>query len=227
MTSDELAKILGVTRTAVYVHLRLGHIKGHKDSKGRWVIDEPDPVAAYQSYREESLSRRRLPIHVGDKFGYWTVIAEPDYISRHNVWVLCRCVCGKEKMVNLVALTRGRSTSCGCHRADHYNAAQVAGKKQGHRIMQEFHRYHLAGKYLGKTTNKNSSTGHIGVSWSKAMGKYRAYIMLDRRQISLGCYDRIEDAIAARKAAEEKYFTDRQAKVDKILRTVKKSTHNV
>ena len=215
-TTKTLADALGITQTAVNAQLRFGHIRGHKAANGRWIIDEADPIAAYQAHRIES--RHRLPIHIGDKFGYWTVIAEPDYISRHNVWVLCRCVCGKEKMVNLVALTRGRSRSCGCHRSDNQSAAQIAGKEQGHQLMKEFHRHHLSGKYLDKSTNRNSTTGHTGVSWSKAVGKYRAYITLDRRQIHLGSFDRIEDAIAARKAAEQKYFTDRQELVDKIKR---------
>ena len=84
--------------------------------------------------------------------------------------------------------------------------------------MKEFHRHHLSGKYLDRNTNKNSTTGHTGVSWSKSVGKYRAYITLDRRQIYLGSFDHIEDAIAARKVAEAKYFTDRQEMVDKIKR---------
>ena len=48
------------------------------------------------------------------------------------------------------------------------------------------------------------------------MQKYYAYIMVDRMQIPLGHYEKLEDAIAARKAAEEKYFRPRQERVDAI-----------
>ena len=37
-------------------------------------------------------------IRIGTKFGYWTVIEPPD-VSRHD-YVRCRCICGKEKVVN-------------------------------------------------------------------------------------------------------------------------------
>lgn len=53
--------------------------------------------------------------------------------------------------------------------------------------------------------NKNSSTRANGVSQQKN-GKYRAYINFKRKQYHLGTYDTIEDAIAARKAGEEKIF---------------------
>lgn len=44
---------------------------------------------------------------------------------------------------------------------------------------------------------KDSKTGHIGISWCKKTKKYRAYI-------SLGNFNNISDAIAARKNAEIK-----------------------
>lgn len=48
------------------------------------------------------------------------------------------------------------------------------------------------------------------------MQKYYAYIMVNRKQISLGLYTELDDAIVARKAAEEKYFRPRQERVDTI-----------
>lgn len=52
---------------------------------------------------------------------------------------------------------------------------------------------------------KNSSTKVNGVSFMKTKGKYRAYIMVNRKQISLGLYEDINDAIAARRDADIKY----------------------
>lgn len=37
--------------------------------------------------------------------------------------------------------------------------------------------------------SKNNTTGYIGVAWHKQRNKYRAYIKINRRQISLGLYD--------------------------------------
>ena len=47
----------------------------------------------------------------------------------------------------------------------------------------------------------NNTTGYIGISKMKN-GRYRAYIKKNNKQFSLGWYDKIEDAIEARKKAE-------------------------
>ena len=42
-----------------------------------------------------------------------------------------------------------------------------------------------------------------GVCWSKSNNKYKAYIKIDGKQKHLGYYDNLDDAIKARKQAEE------------------------
>ena len=42
-----------------------------------------------------------------------------------------------------------------------------------------------------------------GVCWSKSNNKYKAYIKIDNKQHHLGYYDNLEDAIQARRQAEE------------------------
>lgn len=54
-------------------------------------------------------------------------------------------------------------------------------------------------------TPSNNTTGVKGVAWHKARLKWQAQIAHQGRQIYLGLYDDINDAIAARAAAEEKY----------------------
>lgn len=52
---------------------------------------------------------------IGKEFGDWTVIA--DAPKKHNkAYLLCRCVCGKERTVIRQNLEGGRSRSCGCSR---------------------------------------------------------------------------------------------------------------
>lgn len=55
-----------------------------------------------------------------------------------------------------------------------------------------------------KLSNRNTS-GYKGVSWDKKTNKWRASIKVRRKQMSLGHYDEIQDAVAARKQGEEKY----------------------
>ncbi len=50
--------------------------------------------------------------------------------------------------------------------------------------------------------SKRNSSGAVGVRLNKKMGYWQAYITVDYQFISLGVYKDINDAIAARKAAE-------------------------
>ena len=57
------------------------------------------------------------------------------------------------------------------------------------------------------TASKRNTSGYLGVGITKH-GKYRARIMVNRKEIRLGNYDRLEDAIKARQEAEKKYFKE-------------------
>jgi hypothetical protein len=52
--------------------------------------------------------------------------------------------------------------------------------------------------------HKHNTSGYKGVSWHKPNKKWRAYIFLDYHQKHLGLFDKIEDAISARRRAELK-----------------------
>lgn len=53
---------------------------------------------------------------------------------------------------------------------------------------------------------KNNKSGYQGVYWNPALSKWRANIRVNGKAIFLGCYVELDDAIAARKAAEVTYF---------------------
>lgn len=57
-----------------------------------------------------------------------------------------------------------------------------------------------------KKTRDDSSTGVPGVWFRKDNRKWRAVITINQKRYNLGTYDNMDDAVAARKAAEEKYF---------------------
>lgn len=52
---------------------------------------------------------------------------------------------------------------------------------------------------------KNNKSGHTGVRWSPRLQKWYADIGVDYKTIHLGVFTELEDAIAARKAAEIEY----------------------
>ena len=56
----------------------------------------------------------------------------------------------------------------------------------------------------------NNTSGHPGVVWNKQHSKWQAQIRHNQKQIYLGCFNTVEEAIAARKAAEKIYWADTQ-----------------
>lgn len=67
-------------------------------------------------------------------------------------------------------------------------------------------------KQNGQNASKRSDnkSGHTGVSWYKCVSKWRAHIRHNQKDIHLGYFTDLEDAIAARKAAEKFYWADTQ-----------------
>ena len=53
---------------------------------------------------------------------------------------------------------------------------------------------------------KNNTSGVTGVCFEKSIKRWSAYITVNRKQIKLGRFKKFEDAVKARKEAEEKYF---------------------
>ena len=59
---------------------------------------------------------------------------------------------------------------------------------------------------MNSRIRKDNASGVIGVSWHRQTSKWRAQIKINGKMIYLGTYINIEDAISARRDAEEKYF---------------------
>lgn len=56
--------------------------------------------------------------------------------------------------------------------------------------------------------NRRAWAGRMakGVSWRKDIGKWRARLMLNRREIGLGVFDNFDDAVTAYNVAAQKHF---------------------
>lgn len=83
---------------------------------------------------------------------------------------------------------------------DHINRNKLDNRKSNLRIctMQE--------NDFNKPILKNNTSNVTGVNFSEKMGKWRAYININRKQINLGWFANKEDAIRVRKQAEIEYF---------------------
>ena len=72
-------------------------------------------------------------IKVGDHFGEWEVIQADD----KEIKVLCRCSCGKERLVNKYTLLRGTSTGCG-HTKNRDRVIDLTGQVFGELTVKEY-----------------------------------------------------------------------------------------
>ncbi len=139
----------------------------------------------------------------GQKFCRLTVIKRGKaYLSpkgfKQQKW-LCKCECGKEIYVLQSALVTGRTKSCGCFYEENIKNIQSIGTNTGR----------FKGTKIAALTFKiptNNTSGYKGISWTKNVAKWNAYIHFSGKKMNLGYFENKEDAIQARKEAEEKYF---------------------
>lgn len=135
----------------------------------------------------------------GQRFGRLTVIEESEINNKKSTVWLCKCDCGNETNVTSSNLSGGSTKSCGC-----------LMKENGMATMKIMHdREWVEGtsiKNINQRIPTTNNSGYKGVSWDKHAGKWMAYIMFKRKTINLGRYENKQDAIEARRKAEEKYF---------------------
>ncbi len=140
----------------------------------------------------------------GQRFGRLTVLG-PEELDRPRTngqrmgWK-CRCDCGKEIIITRKELMSGKVHSCGCLLSE-ASASRVAvsvGQVDGTT---------LSAIRPERGANKNSKSGIKGVYWSARDGCWIAKITVKRRNITIGRYHNLPDAVKARRAAEEEYFT--------------------
>lgn len=123
---------------------------------------------------------------------------EGEWKGRNATLWRCRCrVCGKECVVEQMRLKVYKS--CGC--------LAEKGRKKGLDFSRTLFRNSTNYSQISpaRKLNKNNKSGVRGVC-KGVVRKYRAYINFQGRQIRLGEFDDLEEAIAARKEAEKKYF---------------------
>lgn len=130
------------------------------------------------------------------RFGRLTALYPTEKRGRGGsvVWH-CRCDCGNEVEASYNDLVYANLRSCGCR------------KKEHDQKLKTFLTY-VDGTSVDMLRSKkiptDNTTGYKGVYFVK--GKYLAKIVFQKKQYFLGTYDKIEDAAAARKEAEEILF---------------------
>lgn len=142
--------------------------------------------------------------YIGKTYGDLEIIGLSGIQEKSNrsvVMMACRChKCQKITEVPLPRLKSGGAKECA-------KCAQKNLKMGGEIVKSASIDGTLITAIDGRRKkNKNNSSGYNGISWSKQTSKWRAYINFRRKQYSLGSYDKIEDAINARKSAEKEIY---------------------
>ena len=134
-------------------------------------------------------STKKLDL-TGQRFGKLTVLVPAENIGRRTAW-LCRCDCGRETVVKTCHLRDRHTTSCGCSGGP------------GIQDRLNFVDGTCVEMLRAKTVRRNNTSGVPGVDWRSSKQTWRASICFKGKRYYLGSYARFEDAVKARKQAEE------------------------
>jgi len=149
-------------------------------------------------------SRKKLDL-TGQRFGKLTVLAPAENIDKRTAW-LCRCECGRERVVKTYYLRSGKVTSCGCDRSyahNGWNENGSASKGAAGRASLTYIDGTCVEMLAAKTVRRNNTSGVPGVDWRASKGMWRAAICFKGKRYYLGSFRNFEDAVKARKRAEE------------------------
>ena len=112
----------------------------------------------------------------GQQFGKLTVLHRGERLGGGATWV-CQCDCGQKVVVRSDNLRNGRTKSCGCQRRKRF--AEMT------------------------TVRRNNTSSVTGVEWLPLKRRWKASICFNRRRYYLGEYAEFEDAVEARRSAEQ------------------------
>lgn len=148
------------------------------------------------------MTRKRIDL-TGQRFGRLVAVKDAGYAKHHSrVWE-CKCDCGNTTSVKAENLTRGYVRSCGClaNAVQHQAIKKVQGWVLDH-DMKEHTRISL----LTRKISSNNTSGIKGVSWNSARKMWIAQLEFQHIVVLYSSFAKKEDAIRARREAEEKYF---------------------
>lgn len=145
-----------------------------------------DPIHQVEDLTGKKLGRLTVTSYAGRKRGktYWN----------------CLCECGNTTVADAYSLKNGSIVSCGCRRLETITMGQDTIRNS------DIDGTNLKFISPERKLNRNNTTGIRGVSFITSKQKYRAQITFKGKAISLGDFDKIDDAAEARKQAEEELF---------------------
>lgn len=174
--------------------------KGTSKSCGCQNTNMPDTTRAALRKHAESRAAR----YVGQTVNGFLIKAvhmqKYNKVEMHFCTAVCPA-CGQDTTVRLTSVVNGNIKMCSVCARD---IAKIKPAASGTIFVDKTDLSNLQKSCSGRV-KKNSTTGVNGVSRNKD-GTYRAYIFLRGKQFHLGVYPTLEEAAAARAAANDVFF---------------------
>lgn len=161
----------------------------------------------------------------GKTFGRLTVIERAEVKEKtksDRVYWRCLCECGNYKNISSKDLLSQGTSSCGCLQSELAKESIQKVNKQKQYLSKEkkktifdkmvetkketLYKDGASLPHLKKEIGSNNKSGVKGVSWDKGRSKWQVEITLKGKRKFLGRYEDKNEAIKARKKAEEEYF---------------------
>lgn len=131
----------------------------------------------------------------GQRYGKLTVLRPAEKIGAKTAW-FCRCDCGRETVVQTCNLRHGNTKTCGCQHS----------KSKGNPLGLTFVNGTCVELLTSNAARKGNISGARGVYWMADKQVWRAAICFQGKRRYLGIYRNLEDAVKARRQAEEELY---------------------
>lgn len=131
----------------------------------------------------------------GHRYGKLTVLQPAENIDGRTAWV-CLCDCGNKTVVKTYHLRCGHTKTCGCQHT----------KSKDNPLGLTFVDGTCLEVLAGSAARGNNISGVRGVHWMAGKQVWRAEICFKGKRRYLGVYRNREDAVKARKRAEEELY---------------------
>lgn len=150
-----------------------------------------------QGYKKSCgcLGHPPLKDYVGKQFGQLTVKAYHGKVRGMHRWE-CLCDCGNTTLVGQTLLQTGKTKSCGCLQARIVTESIQIVDGTSVTFLEK----------AGSRLISSNSSGYNGVYFNRRTQKWVAQISFKRKTYYLGSFCKIEDAVKARKKAEDRIY---------------------
>lgn len=176
---------------------------------GKWERNMHAPSSVYKEQLLKMTNKTYSDFfgskYIGKKYGELTVIDDLGSSlkkGKYRKTFICECSCGNIKKLSGEHVIYGGIKSCGHLQTESASEQMQSLMKIG--LVEKGTNLNLINPEI--ELRKNNTSGKTGVYFNKGKKKWSAEIMLKGKKIHLGYFDKKQDAIKARKQAEEKYF---------------------